>query len=84
MLFCKQYFNLFSEVTHLIFHVSAWVNSPNWLDRTIYMPGEAWTNGEDEPLPETINERGEISSIDGTLAIDDNPVTYWNVNPNGK
>jgi len=53
-----------------------------WLEETMFSPGEEWTKGEDE-LPRTTNTLGEISSIDGTLAVDEASGTFWNVNPNG-
>jgi len=47
------------------------------------MPGRIWTNGIDSRLAEATNERGEESSVDGSLALDENPNTFWDVNPAG-
>ena len=49
----------------------------------MYLPGRIWTNGVNPRLSESTNERGEVSSIDGTMAVDENPNTYWEVNPAG-
>jgi len=54
-----------------------------WLEETMFSPGEEWTKGEDEELPRTTNILGEISSIDGTLAVDETSGTFWDVNPRG-
>jgi len=54
----------------------------DWLEETMYSPGEDWTRGEDE-LPRTTNILGETSSRDGTLAVDETSGTYWDVNPDG-
>lgn len=56
---------------------------PSWMTQTMYMPGEVWTNQVDPKLPESTNVRGEVSSIDGSLAVDENHNTFWNVNPAG-
>ena len=48
------------------------------------MPGRIWTNGVDSRMDESTNQNEEVSSVDGSLAVDENPNTFWEVNPAGK
>ena len=50
----------------------------------MYMPGETWINGINEKMDKSTNERDETSSRDGTLALDQDSTTFWEVNPVGK
>ncbi|XP_076800960.1 uncharacterized protein LOC143445613 isoform X3 [Clavelina lepadiformis] len=60
-----------------------WVTEPDWLSTTMYMPGETWINGINEKMDKSTNERDETSSRDGTLALDQDSTTFWEVNPVG-
>ena len=48
------------------------------------MPGRIWTRDVDKRMEEMTNDKGEISSIDGSLAVDENTNTFWEVNPAGE
>jgi len=56
---------------------------PNWLIATMLEPGEEWNKADDGRLPESTNSMGEVSSVDGTLAVDGNSRTFWEVNQRG-
>ena len=75
--------NSFARFGTSCFSILGWYVEQSWLSKTLYMPGRIWTNGVDSRLAESINERGEESSVDGSLALDESPNTFWDVNPAG-